>query len=144
MQTLPVHRGKVERLAGDIAVQKPLVVACRLAAVIGRLQIGAHHARARHQTVAGGAGLARDFQPAFIGKPLERPPERRRADIRRDMTADILATGAGMVRDVVEYGLVRERHETIRQSCETIMSLKYMGLSELSRYRFTENATIRD
>ena len=56
---------------------------------------------------------------------------------------DILAGGAGMVRDVVKYGLVRNRHETIRRFCETIISIKYKDFGELSTYRFTIFETIR-
>ena len=63
--------------------------------------------------------------------------------VRNGHGYDILAGGAGMVRDVVEYGLVRNRHETIRRFCETIISIKYKDFGELSTYRCTIFETIR-
>ena len=88
LQPLTVGCTEMESRVGDVTVRKVPPVAGGSAAVAGHLETGADHGRKR---VARGAGLASDFQPAFIDKPPERAPGGRVAELRRRVPADLLS-----------------------------------------------------
>ena len=111
VEALAVDLGQVEALAGNVAIDELLVVEGGSAAVVGRLQMGAHKGRTG-QAVARGPGLSRDFEAAMLDEALEGAPDRRRTRFRGDMTPYGFASGARVVCDVVENVLVGERHGT--------------------------------
>ena len=111
VEALPVGLSQIEVLAGYVAIDELFGIDGGPAAVVGRLQMSAHQGRPR-QTVAGSPGLARDLKPALLDKPLEGTPGRRRARLRGDMAPYGFPPGTRVVRNVVEDGLVSERHET--------------------------------
>ena len=141
MQPRPLGGAEIEAPVWNVAVEKFFVVGRGPPAVVGRLQVGAHHGGTR-QTVARGAGSSRDFQLTFIDQALERTPDRRRADSGCDVAPYRFPACAGMGGDIIKKGLVGECYETIFLIPRNEYLIMIYVFFLVARYRFTIFETI--